>query len=288
VEKIIGSHPHVLDAAVTSAPDDKWGERVIAFVVSRNFAETAGALRDRLVAGAGFAASSAAHATPVRIPQAATAIANALRYAESERERRTTEALADVARAVGESLRLGEVLRLILRHAVSLLNVEGACIALRTGDYLHIVAAIGSADVLRGVHLPVNASLIGRSVQSNELILVNEFGVENALNRSVQHLMRIQRTVIAPFVTGRGTIGAIAILNREKPFNAEDAKVLQRLADQVSVAIVNARLFEELEKATREWKVAFDSTASGLVVLEESLTVSRCNARAAELSPATA
>ena len=36
VEKIIGSHPQVLDAAVASAPDDKWGERVIAFVVSRN------------------------------------------------------------------------------------------------------------------------------------------------------------------------------------------------------------------------------------------------------------
>jgi PAS domain S-box-containing protein len=215
--------------------------------------------------------------------QAATAIANARRYAESERERRTTEALADVARAVGESLRLGEVLRLILRHSVSLLNVEGACIAFRTGDYLHIVAAIGSADVLSGVHLPVSASLIGRSVQSNELILVNEFGTENALNRSVQHLMRIQRAVIAPLVTGRGTIGAIGILNREKPFDAEDAKVLQRLADQVSVAIVNARLFEELERATREWKVAFDSTASGIVVLEESLTVSRCNSRAAEL-----
>lgn len=215
--------------------------------------------------------------------QAATAIANARRYAESERERRTTEALADVARAVGESLRLGEVLRLILRHAVSLLNVEGACIALRTGDYLHIVAAIGSADVLSGVHLPVHASLIGRSVLENDLILVNEFGPDNALNRSVQHLMRIQRAVIAPFVTGRGTIGGIAVLNRERPFDAEDAKVLQRLADQVSVAIVNARLFEEIERATREWKVAFDSTASGIVVLEEALTVSRCNTRAAEL-----
>ena len=36
VEQIIGSHPQVLDAAVASAPDDKWGERVIAFVVSRD------------------------------------------------------------------------------------------------------------------------------------------------------------------------------------------------------------------------------------------------------------
>ncbi len=219
--------------------------------------------------------------------QAATAIANARRYAESERERRTTEALADVARAVGESLRLGEVLRLILRHTVSLLGVEGACVALRNGEYLHIVASIGSADVLSGVHLPVTGSVIGRSVVSNELIVLNDGSTETALHRMVQHLAPIQRMVIAPLVTGRGTIGSIAVMNRERPFEQEDGKVLQRLADQVAVAIVNARLFEEVEKATREWKVAFDSTASGIVVLEESLTVSRCNARAAALCGTT-
>ena len=219
--------------------------------------------------------------------QAATAIANARRYAESERERRTTEALADVARAVGESLRLGEVLRLILRHTVSLLGVEGACVALRNGDYLHIVASIGSADVLSGVHLPVTGSVIGRSVVSNELIVLNEGSTETALHRMVQHLAPIQRMVIAPLITGRGTIGSIAVMNRERPFDQDDGKVLQRLADQVAVAIVNARLFEEVEKATREWKVTFDSTASGIVVLEESLTVSRCNTRAAELCGTT-
>ncbi len=219
--------------------------------------------------------------------QAATAIANARRYAESERERRTTDALADVARAVGESLRLGEVLRRILRHTVSLLGVEGACVALRDGEYLHIVASIGSADVLHGVHLPVSGSVIGRSVVSNELIVLNEGTTDTTLHRMVQHLAPIQRMVIAPLMTGRGTIGSIAVMNRERPFEPEDGKVLQRLADQVAVAIVNARLFEEVEKATREWKVAFDSTASGIVVLEESLTVSRCNARAAELCGTT-
>lgn len=39
VEQVIGSHPQVLDAAVASAPDDKWGERVIAFVVARRAGE---------------------------------------------------------------------------------------------------------------------------------------------------------------------------------------------------------------------------------------------------------
>lgn len=215
--------------------------------------------------------------------QAATAIANARRYAESERERRQTEALADVARAVGESLRLGEVLRLILRHSVALLGAEGACIALKQDDYLNIVAAVGAADVLAGVHVPVAGSLLGRATTMNELVVSNDFSNDPFANRSVLRLAPIQRAVIVPLVTGRGTIGAIAVINREQPFLADDARVLQRLADHVAVAIVNARLFEEIERATREWKVAFDSIASGMVVLEENQAVRRCNSRAAEL-----
>ncbi len=219
--------------------------------------------------------------------QAATAIANARRYAESERERRQTEALADVARAVGESLRLGEVLRLILRHSVSLLGVEGACIALRNDEYMHIVAAVGAADVLAGVHVPVGASLLGRAVTSNELVVSNDFGNDPYSSRTVQRLAQIQRTAIAPLMSAQGTIGAIAVLNRDTPFTDDDARVLQRLADHVAVAIVNARLFEEVERATREWKVAFDAIASGLVVLDDAMIVKRCNARAAELCSQT-
>ncbi len=219
--------------------------------------------------------------------QAATAIANARRYAESEKERRQTEALADVARAVGESLRLGEVLRLILRHAVSLLGVEGACIALRNDDYMHIVAAVGAANVLAGVHVPMASSLLGQCVAENELIVSNDFENDARSSKTIQRLAQIQRTAIAPLMTARGTIGAISVINRDTPFTDEDARVLQRLADHVAVAIVNARLFEEVERATREWKVAFDAIASGMVVLDEALLVKRCNARAAELCGVT-
>ncbi len=219
--------------------------------------------------------------------QAATAIANARRYAESERERRQTEALAEVARAVSESLRLGEVLRLILRHAVALLGAEGACIALRHDDYLHIVAAVGAADVLAGVHLPVANSLLGHAVTTHERIVSNDFQLNPNASRAILHLADIQRTVIAPLVSGEGTIGAIAVINRDEPFRDDDGRILQRLADHVAVAIVNARLFEEVERATREWKLAFDSIASGVVVLDEWRKVRRCNARAAELCAGT-
>ncbi len=215
--------------------------------------------------------------------QAATALANARRYAESERERRQTEALADVARAVGESLRPGEVLHLILRHAVALLQAEGACIALRHDEWLHVVAGTGAADLLAGVHVPLEGSLLGRVTLTGGHVCSNSLPAEDGAYTPLQRIAPIHNTVIAPLATARGIIGAIAVINRRAPFTDDDVRILQRLGDQVSVAIVNARLFDEVERATREWKVAFDAVATGLAVLDESRRVLRCNRHFAEL-----
>lgn len=215
--------------------------------------------------------------------QAAIAIANARRYAESEKERRQTEALADVARAVSESLRPGDVLRLILRHSLALLGAEGASVALRNGDYMHIVAAVGAAEMMAGIYLPVETSLMGKVAATGERLVSNDYANDSHASRSIHRIAPIHRATIAPLTTARGTIGALGVMNRDTPFTEEDGRILQRLADHVAVAIVNAQLFEEIEKATREWKVAFDSIANGMVVLDESLCIKRCNTRALEL-----
>jgi PAS domain S-box-containing protein len=215
--------------------------------------------------------------------QAATAIANARRYAESEQERRQTEALADVARAVGESLRPGEVLRLILRHSLALLGADGAVIALRNEQYMHIVAAVGEMEMLAGVHSPIQTSMMGQVATSGQRLVSNEYASDSHFNRIAHPLAKIRRTVIAPLTTARGIIGTLAVSNRELPFSDDDGRVLQRLADHVAVAIVNAQLFDEVERATREWKVAFDSIAQGMVVVDDSQRIKRCNARALEL-----
>jgi GAF domain. len=92
-------------------------------------------------------------------------------YAESQRQQRQMEALADVARAVSESLRLDEVLRLILGHATSLLHTDGACISFLRGERLEVVAAIGTGDPLVGMSLPLVGSMSGRAVRTGESIV---------------------------------------------------------------------------------------------------------------------
>jgi PAS domain S-box-containing protein len=218
--------------------------------------------------------------------QAATALANARLYAESEAERRQSDALVEVARAVGESLRPGEVLRLILRHTTALLRAKGACVALSRDDYLHVVAAVGSVELVTGTHFPIESTMMGRALREGVPVISNDVGSDPHLYRHLRRMTSIDNAVLVPLVTSQGAIGVIAAMDRDGGFGEADARILQRLADHVAVAIVNARLFEEVAGATREWKVAFDTLASGMAVLDEQGRIVRCNARAVELADA--
>ncbi|HJU74885.1 MAG TPA: PAS domain S-box protein [Gemmatimonadaceae bacterium] len=215
---------------------------------------------------------------------AATLLSNTRLYTESERERRQSDALAEIARAVGESLRMGEVLRLILRHSMSLLGVEGAYVALVRDEYLHIVSSLGSGDLLSGLHLPVRTTLDGKAVREGSAIIANEARAHPGAYRPAYEVTTIEKVLTVPLVTVRGTIGVLTVFNRQAPFTDDDARVLRRLADQVAVAIVNARLFEEVSEAGREWSATFDAIGVGMVVVDDGGAILRYNSRAVQLS----
>ncbi len=216
--------------------------------------------------------------------QAASAITNARLYAESERERRQSEALAEVARAVSESLRLGEVLHLILRHATALLKGEGASLSLKEADYLNVVAAVGSASLTAGMHVPLKGTVSGAVIASGQYEIIHDAVSDPRTYRMTQRVANVRNACVVPLITGRGTIGVLTVTNREGGFEDADARVLQRLADQVAVAIVNARLYEDVATATQEWRVAFDAIPSGLLVLDDDGRIARFNARALQLA----
>ncbi|MHB1222898.1 MAG: hybrid sensor histidine kinase/response regulator [Gemmatimonadaceae bacterium] len=161
--------------------------------------------------------------------------------------------------------------------------MEGAYVALRSGEFLEIVAASGRAEVLRGLYLPENASLGGEVLHSSRALVVNDVDADGRTYRPTQRAVQAQRMLLAPLLTADGAIGTLVVLNRLTPFDDGDARVLQRLADHVAVAIVNARLYEEVMESTREWTVAFDVIATGMLMLDARGRVQRCNASALAL-----
>lgn len=187
--------------------------------------------------------------------QVASIIENARLYDESLRERRRGEALTDIARAVGGSLNLADVMALSLRHAVALLRAENATLGVLRDDQIIVTAALGVGESMIGAPIPVRESLSGRSILERRTIIVNDASVPDAY-APTRIAAGIDRSLIAPLISSDGAIGVLAVGNRAAEFTEEDAVVLQQLADQVAVAVANARLYEEAKASAEGYRQA--------------------------------
>jgi PAS domain S-box-containing protein len=210
---------------------------------------------------------------------AATALANAALFAESVHDKRQSEALAELAATLGLSLRLSDVLRLSLRHAAAILGAEGAVVALRRGEYLHIVAAEGAAAAVQGVYVPIAESHTGRAMLEGRTLIMNHVTADGVAYERTRVMGPVQKVVAAPLLTPDGPIGVLSVGNRATDFTEEDGRVAERLAAQLALAVVNARLYEEASDATRELSAAFDAIAGGMAVLDSEGFITRHNAR---------
>jgi PAS domain S-box-containing protein len=189
--------------------------------------------------------------------QVTSIIENARLYEQSLRERGRGEALADIARAVSSSLRLKDVMQLGLRHAVALLRTEGAALGILRDGQIILVAGLGAGEPLIGAPVPVNASVSGRAIRERRTVICNDANVEDAYTPT-RIAASIERTLIAPLFSSTEAIGVLSVINRDSEFTDDDAVVLQRLADQVAVAVAHARLYEEARGAAERYRRAVE------------------------------
>ena len=95
-------------------------------------------------------------------------------------------------------------------------------------------------------------SIIGRVAESGEFNLVDDVAVE-PLYQPNPLLLDTQSEAAVPLRVGSRIVGVIDIQSRQThAFTADDLSVLQSLADQVAVAIDNARSYEISQQAIRE------------------------------------
>ncbi len=94
-------------------------------------------------------------------------------------------------------------------------------------------------------------------VRTRETMVVNENMAETMAKHGAQILPGTQQEksfVLVPLISGDQVRGTIDLLdmNREHAFSASDVRLLQTLAGSMSVALENARLFDETQRRTRE------------------------------------
>ena len=187
-----------------------------------------------------------------------------LRTSELARKVDQLETLGAVIEAVNSSLDLDQVLAMIVMHAVHLSGTDGGSI-MEFDDQRQeftVRAAYGTSDELidelRRTPIDVNhtfvgrAAMAGRSLQEPDLRMIERDAHQNRLFRAGWMSM------LAIPLLREGKIVGVLVVRRKTPggYSEETAEVLQSLADQSALAILNARVFRELERKSSELEVA--------------------------------
>jgi K+-sensing histidine kinase KdpD len=97
-------------------------------------------------------------------------------------------------------------------------------------------------------------SLIGAAIASGAACLSSELWAAGQMNWSPHPaLPQIRSELALPLKIKGNAIGALTVQSQEEAaFTVEDVSALQMMADQLAVAINNARLLRDLEKANQE------------------------------------
>jgi signal transduction histidine kinase/ActR/RegA family two-component response regulator len=174
------------------------------------------------------------------------------------------EALGAVGEAVSSSLDLDEVLSTIVRHAVELSGTDGG--SLMEFDHeqqlFFVRTAFGTSNAvlerLQNARITLDGTLVGRAAREAHPLQVTDMNdVELDVHLQVLHDAGWRSMVAVPMLRD-GDIVGVLVVRRRRPseFAPEICELLQTFAGQSSLAILNARLFRELEHKSVELEVA--------------------------------
>jgi signal transduction histidine kinase len=163
--------------------------------------------------------------------------------------------MLEVSRVLNSTLALDTLLRMTIEVATKITQTEAASILLldeKTGE-LHFEAATGvkRAEVKHAV-VPLEGSIAGWIVTHKQPLMVNN------VHHDPRHYVQVDRATPldtrsilgVPLHVKDQTIGVLEVLNKrdKSSFAEQDIEILETLAAQVAVAIVNARLFAQSDQ----------------------------------------
>ena len=158
--------------------------------------------------------------------------------------------LLEISIRLSSTLHLKELLSLVMDVATELTNTETASILLvdRQTGQLHFVAST-RGTVPSDTVVPLDNSIAGWVVRHGRSLVLSDVQTDNRFYANVdKDLEFVTRSMLAvPLVTNQGTIGALEVLNKRHnaPYTSQDVTLMEALASQSAVAIVNAHLFHQ-------------------------------------------
>ncbi len=179
------------------------------------------------------------------------AIENALHVAELERRRHEAERMEEIGRALVSSLDPSEVLKEVVGAVNDLLSVDGAAVWLNSepgGADFRVAEATGVVTLPVGAEWDATQAISEGLLDMKGPMLVDDLAASDLVPAHLRELLEAGSGLMAPLVLDGELAGLLSAGSRTpRFFTREDVAVLQRLANQASVALGNARLHAHLQ-----------------------------------------
>ena len=224
--------------------------------------------------------------------RAALAVDNAYLYRTAQRRLAELTTVQQVARTISSAIQLDIIFRTVVEQIRDAFGFQIVSIYLLEGDLLQLQAHVGYDEVLDTIHITQGtsgrvcrtgqAAFIHSKTDDPDFIVVREDTVQAII---VPLLVRDAQM-------GDAQVGGTLMIESSgsPPLTDDDFALLQLLADQVSVAVVNARLYQEVQQSLRDrseslavTNALFATAPLGLAFFDADLRMLRLNAALTQL-----
>jgi GAF domain-containing protein len=184
--------------------------------------------------------------------QAAIAIVNARKFETTlSRAKEYLRVFEEVTKAVSSTLRLNEVLNLIVRKLPEVMNLKAATIRLldTTGKKLNLAAAYGLSEEYLGRGPVDTEENVKEALQTRPVAIYDIATDPRVLYQKEAIKEGLKSMLTLPIVAKGKVIGVLRLLtDRPRLFSEEDIAFSASLAEVCGTAIENARMYEQLQR----------------------------------------
>jgi diguanylate cyclase (GGDEF)-like protein len=178
---------------------------------------------------------------------AAVAIANAHSVSKIQRQRRESERLEEISRALTASLDLDEVLERIVSAVRELAEADGAGVwLLREDGSAELAMTSGQIALPTGTATDVPSAVAERMAAGQPLV-IHRSQPPGDVPEALLDALKAESAVAVPLVAEREIIGALSVSHLiDRTYTEHEIRLLERFAFNAAVAVANARLHEQL------------------------------------------
>ena len=191
--------------------------------------------------------------------QVAVALQQAYLFDEREKNFEKMSALQRISDALITTENLNDLLQLIVEQAVYFLKGAGGILYLSNESRKQniVVAAVGTAETVKGMHTPLDGSLSGWVTLNNEPVLCKEN--DPRIDWNIAGRLNLSNIAAAPLILEDKIIGTLVIIDNKSTsiaqFDQKYLDFLQILSANITVAIKKMHIDEQSQRRSEQLRV---------------------------------